>query len=189
VDSRVKPPEITELPWYLLQPLDGITSMLELGNKKTPGQQPYKVAFERMGIRHVSVDLNGEDGALKRDLREPLNLGRFDMVTNFGTSEHVSEQEPVWRNMVEACGKVLVSMTPESGWERHGIWYPEPKFYEELARLNGFKIERMEHRTWKPRGTLCCVRMARLKELPFTMPDEALIRKVAPSDYFTKFYG
>ena len=187
-----RPPEITPLPWDLLtrgEGLNGIESMLELGNKKSPGQKPYKVAFQRMGIRHVSVDLNGQDGALELDLREPLKLGRFDMVTNFGTSEHVSEQEPVWRNIIEATGKVLISMTPIRGWSNHGIWYPTQEFYHQLAELNDFHIEFIENHTWKPRGTLCCVRMHRHGEVPFAMPDQRLITRVAASDPYTKSYG
>lgn len=184
-----RPEEITPLPWSLLQPLTGITSMLELGNKRAPGVAPYKRAFERMGIRHVSVDLNGEDGALALDLRKPLNLGTFDMVTNFGTSEHVSEQEPVWRNMLEACKDVLISMTPEHGWENHGIWYPRVEFYHSLAKFNGFYIEQESHHTTK-RGTLCCVRMRRTDEIqPFVMPDPKLIRREASGDKFTRLYG
>ena len=185
-----QPDEISDLPWSLLTPLDGITSMLELGNKRrSPSHKPYKAAFERMGIRHVSVDLNGEDGALPLDLRQPLNLGRFDMVTNFGTSEHVSEQEPVWRNIIEACGKVLISMTPFTGWENHGIHYPTREFYEELAKLNGFKIEKLEEHNWPVRGVLLTMRAHRIKDQPFTMPDPALIRRAASGDVFTKIYG
>lgn len=186
----VRPPEIPPLVWSLLEPLDGIASMLELGNKRQPKcSQPYKAAFERMGIRHVSVDLNGQDGALKLDLRKPLNLGRFDMVTNFGTSEHVSEQEPVWRNMIVACDKVLISMTPHNGWKNHGVWYPKAEFYFELARFNGFAIDRHEVNNWEKCGTLQCVRMRRVADVPFTMPDHSMIRRAASGDMFTTLYG
>src|ERR1041384_5416258 len=95
--------------WDLFLPLDGVTSMLELGNKVTGAGLVYKSVFEAMGIRHVSVDWNGKDGALPLDLRQPLNLGRFDMVTNFGTSEHVEDnQKAVWRNIIEATDKILI---------------------------------------------------------------------------------
>jgi hypothetical protein len=121
----------------------------------------------------VSVDWNGKDGALKLDLREPLALGTFDMVTNFGTTEHVSEQEPVWRNIVEAMhvGSVLVSTTPKQGhWPRHGEWYPPAEFFEELAKANGLEIERLYEDCESPRR-LICARMVRVKDAPFVMPD------------------
>ena len=124
------------LAW--IEPLDGVATMLELGDKCAKGQPPYKDWFESIGIRHTSVDWNGLHGALPLDLRQPLNLGRFDMVTNIGTTEHVSEQEPCWRNIAEATGKWFVSMTPCPGyWPRHGFWYPAPDFYRSFADLNG----------------------------------------------------
>ena len=186
----MRPPEIPELPWSFLQPLDGIGSVLELGNKRATRQKPYKIAFERLGIRHVSVDLNGADGSLQLDIRQPLNLGMFDVVTNFGTSEHVSEQEPAWRNMIEAVGAngILVSHTPLAGWNNHGIWYPSVEFYREFARSNGFVFERGPevHVANAVRGnTLCCVRMRRQRQQPFQMPNLSLIRRVAMSDRFS----
>ena len=40
--------------------------------------------------RYVSLDLNGNRGALQRDIRGDVSdLGQFDVVTNFGTLEHV----------------------------------------------------------------------------------------------------
>ena len=177
------------MPWLFLEPLDDIKTVLELGNKRAVGQRSYKEAFERLGIHHISVDMNGQDGALKLDLRQPLNLGMFDMVTNFGTSEHVSEQEPVWRNMIEAVklGGFLVSHTPLTGWRGHGMFYPSVKFYIDLARFNGFEFERgPQISTAKPSGnTLCCVRMKRIYERDFVMPDQSLITRVAERDRFT----
>lgn len=163
-------------------PLDEIGSMLELGNKNGTGGKgdSYKQAFERAGIRHVSVDWNGEDGAVPLDLRKPLDLGVFDMVTNVGTSEHVDEQEPVWRNMVEACSHVLVCITPAPGdWPGHGLFYPEPEFYRQLAALNGFEIEKLAVEGEAGRRFVH-FRGIRLTYPAFAMPDPALLRPAPP---------
>ena len=114
----------------LLNPLVG-ASMLELGNK-VKGDLVYKKLFESLGFRHVSVDMNGKDGALPKDLRQPLKLGTFDMVTNFGTTEHVAPgdrdgQTACWRNICQAMhmGSVLVSnrkiLCAVGQFEWHGI--------------------------------------------------------------------
>ncbi len=129
----------------LIEPLDGIRTMLELGNKNGTGGKgdSYKRHFQALGIEHTSVDWNGEDGALALDLRQPLNLGVFDMVTNIGTSEHVDDQAAVWENMNRAAGKVLVCITPSPcNWPGHGLFYPSEAFYSELADLNGFTLSR-----------------------------------------------
>jgi hypothetical protein len=177
--------------WELYDPLVG-SSMLELGNKrKAGGDGPftYKDVFISLGFRHVSVDTNGLDGALPLDLRKPLNLGTFDMVSNIGTSEHVSEndwdgQVACWRNIAEAMhvGSVLVAITPRPGsWLRHGTWYPHKEFYTELARLNGMEVERCYDSVDRgdniaPHLRLVYARLRRVSDAPFQMPTVGMHR-------------
>lgn len=157
--------------WKLYQPLVGKT-MLELGNKKN-GECIYKNFFESLGFAHTSVDLNGKDGALALDLQVPLKLGTFDMVANIGTTEHVDQQEGVWRNICEALhvGSVLISTTPlEGSWWWHGTWYPRHEFYIALAQQNGLYIERLYVEYEHPRRMLF-TRMVRRALCPFSMPE------------------
>lgn len=52
---------------------------------------------------YVSIDTNGQDGALEIDLGKPVPFalrGRFDIVTNIGTSEHVVGPPPHTRNSI-----------------------------------------------------------------------------------------
>lgn len=170
-----------------MSPLVG-SSILELGNKIKMGVT-YKSVFESMGFRHISVDTNGRDGALPLDLRKPLNLGTFDMVTNLGTTEHVSEddyagQVQCWRNVVEAMhvGSVLVSITPMPGSNpNHGVWYPHKQFFRELARLNGMEVERLYDSDQQPDGSRpghqCNnARLIRRELVPFAMPEAGMYR-------------
>lgn len=164
-------------------PLTGISSMLELGNKRGTGGKAdtYKAYFEKRGLRHVSVDWNGHDGALALDLRKPLNLGTFDMVTNIGTSEHVDDQAPVWRNIVDAADLVIACITPYPGdWPGHGIFYPLPGFYVELARDNGFVVESMMV-DGEPGRRMVFARMRRTdRPGPFVMPRADLLTDAPP---------
>lgn len=160
----------------ILRPLDGVMSMLELGNKRN-AEGAYKQAFASIGIRHTSVDWNGLDGALKLDLRKPLGLGTFDMVTNFGTSEHVSEQEPCWRNIHGAVkvGGVLVGLTPLPGdWTWHGEWYPTEEWYAEFAARNGYDVERLYVHGVMPRRDIM-YRLRKSSDRPFVMPSASLM--------------
>ena len=165
--------------WELFRPLVG-TSMLELGNKRK-GDIVYKEFFQSIGYRHVSVDLNGMDGALRLDLSEPLDLGTFDMVSNLGTSEHVSEsnyrgQVQCWRNILEAMhvGSVLINITPQPGtWRDHGTWYPHESFFGALAECNGLEVQRVFNREWiagNPNRRLVMARLIRLEDRAFQMP-------------------
>jgi hypothetical protein len=160
--------------------------MLELGNKRKE-DGTYKSVFQSLGFKHTSVDINGLDGALPKDLTKPLNLGTFDMVSNIGTSEHVSEndykgQVACWRNILEAMhvGSVLVSITPQEGsWLRHGTWYPQKPFFTELARLNGLVVERLYNSDERkpncdPRLRLIFARCKRVEDAPFQMPEAGM---------------
>jgi hypothetical protein len=180
-----RPETIPPWNWRILAPIDGFRSMLELGNKRWGKRAPYKQFFHENGMLHVSVDLNGRDGALPLDLRKPLSLGEFDIVTNFGTTEHVSEQEPVWRNIVDAARHVIVSTTPKPGtYKGHGLLYPKMEFYTELARLNGFHVERL-YEEQRKKGVLICARLVRKERVPFRMPDPSLIVREAERDQYT----
>jgi hypothetical protein len=170
--------------WDLYNPLVG-SSMLELGNKKN-GDLVYKTFFRAIGFKHTSIDMNGLDGALKMDLREPLNLGTFDMVTNIGTSEHVSENDfegqiACWKNIVDACGEgtVLICGTPAPGaWRHHGTWYPYPVFYEEIALLNGFEIEKIYEIRQGTNRAAVMARLVRKDLSPFAMPGIGIYKNV-----------
>jgi SAM-dependent methyltransferase len=157
---------------HFTYPLVG-NRMLELGNKITNGIS-YKSWFTAQGIEHVSVDINGLDGALPLDLRKPIDLGQFDMVTNYGTSEHVVDnQAQVWENIHRACkvGGVIICMCPSPGdWWWHGSWYPSWEFYTQFAERNGYQIEHIAIGREHPNRNID-VRMVKVKDLPFTMPD------------------
>jgi hypothetical protein len=168
--------------YYL--PLVGST-MFELGgiaSKTAEGKfLTFKDYFEGLGYRHVSVDMDGRFGALDRDLRKPLwsEFGQFDMVCNMGTSEHVTEQKPCWENIhnLTKVGGIYVGSTPYpdgKSWTWHGNHYVTEAFYESFADLNGWVIERMGRGDPIPHECLF-VRMRKVEDLPFTMPNESLI--------------
>jgi len=121
----------------------------ELGNQivRFPsGALPAKEIFEAFGaVQHVSFDINGKDGALPHDLSEPLPevfFNRFDIVTNFGTSEHVeASQYWCWRNIHELCklGGLMLHAIPCIGhWPNHGHWHYSAVRINRLAQRCGW---------------------------------------------------
>ena len=166
--------------WAYYEPLVG-DSMLEFGGKINAGLT-YKAYFESLGFRHVSLDWDGKYGAIKRDLRKPQwpEFGQFCMTANMGCSEHISDQRGFWENAHELTktGGVYVGQCPYydgKSWWWHGEWYPTEGFYESFAELNGWEIERMATDRPEPNKNLY-VRMKKVHDLSFTMPDLALIK-------------
>jgi len=149
--------------------------MLELGAKNHPEKGPYKALFEFEGWEHVSVDLNGLYGSLKLDLTQPLDLGRFDVVTNFGTTEHVPDQLAVWHNIHNALkpGGWLISTTPSPGqWPGHGRWYPTEEWYQAFCNANDYEVKliRTFDQGIPARDMVGCVAVRRGGDF-FTMPE------------------
>jgi len=86
-----------------LKPL--IKSVIELGSQNlyVNGEQDPPFASEwyiSKGLQYSCIDLGGDNGAIKKDLSKELNLvwqpGTpfvADLITDFGTSEHVVQME------------------------------------------------------------------------------------------------
>jgi len=138
----------------LLLPVDYET-MYELGNKRNKSGT-YKKMLSSQGIDHISIDLNGKDGALPIDLSKPIDLPSRDIVTNFGTSEHVENQEAVFKNIHNLSHNRMVGFVPRVGNSPgHGLWHFELNFFEQLAELNSYTIDKLYIGNRKPREIVC----------------------------------
>lgn len=131
----------------------GIT-MLELGNQFNYWDpknmlSPMKGYFQKLGVVHDSVDQNGKDGAHALDLGKPINMdgwiGRFDVVTDFGTSEHVYDLYECFANIHKFCkkGGIMIHENPENGsWPGHNNhWYYTRSFYAKFfTKWDGYEL-------------------------------------------------
>jgi len=131
--------------------------MAELGDQKlwamiatTPkgGRVWAKEWFEARGCHHYSIDIHGLNGAYPLDLSQPIEDAfwhdNFDIVTNFGTSEHVEDQYECWRNIhhLGRPGCVYIHVLPE-----YGIYSPDHSkyqytqdFFKNLCEANGYTL-------------------------------------------------
>ena len=133
--------------------------VLELGNQhfhdangglmQRNGSHVAKMWFEANGIEHASIDLNGQDGALPRDICSDLSdLGQFDIVTNFGSSEHVDDQEACFHAFHKLCkpdGLIVHSAPLVGHWKGHCRYRYSITFFAMLAALNGDGMARQTH--------------------------------------------
>lgn len=174
-------------------------TVLELGNKKN-SKGLYRTHYLEKGCHYTCLDWNGEDGALKFDMRysiDPVHdlvCGPFDVVTNFGFTEHVTDQTACWDNVHEfvKVGGHLVFCTPNPdqfdqavNWEQHGFFQPTIEWYEEFAHCNNYEVEHLEVFKQRVRWT-CIGRMRKLKDYPYLSPQDGLFhrtaRRMGPND-------
>ncbi len=66
----------------------------------------------------------------------------FDLVVNFGTTEHLMNQFNAFKVMHEATkpGGYMFHQVPSTGWINHGYFCYNALMFEELAQANGYEI-------------------------------------------------
>lgn len=156
---------------FIVDNLGGNTSkgqsMLELGNQRIrenacTAHKTGKAFFEAMGYDHTSIDTNGKDGALVKDLCRPITgLGKFDIITNSGTSGYVKDQEACFLNIDNLCkvGGRMIHIVPEVGSDWSGKQY-SADFFVKLADEYNYAIVKNETMTGQY-GLLRCVVLVR----------------------------
>ncbi len=121
--------------------------MCELGNQlmRFGKHKTAKQYFIARVVDHTSIDRNGKDGALIYDLSKPIIFKKahiFDIVTNFGTSEHVENQEECFNNIDRLCrvGGAMVHAVPLKGYYKdHSPVHYTKDFFEKLAEEKNYR--------------------------------------------------
>jgi hypothetical protein len=143
-------------------------SVCELGNQMMSGGQTPKPAesfYRALGCgRYESIDGNGK-GTLTADLnlrlafevyRSSVNFFEaFDLVTDFGTGEHIFDQAQVWRTLHELVkpGGYIAFDRPMHGYKGHCYYRVDPCLYRDVANANDYKVRKLDQAK-TPRGEL-----------------------------------
>lgn len=101
----------------------------------------YRVVFDCTTYR--AIDLHGTEVAWRHDLNRPLPIDEtFDVVTNFGTSEHVFDQAQLFRSIhaLVRPGGLMLHALPHQGGPDHGFFNYQPTFFHDLAAANGYRV-------------------------------------------------
>tara|TARA_Y100000004_G_C8773560_1_gene351794 strand:- start:50 stop:697 length:648 start_codon:yes stop_codon:yes gene_type:complete len=128
--------------------------LLNLTNKRYVAKEYFNTIKKVKS--HTSMDINGKNGAVKIDLRKPIEGLTFDVITNFGTTEHVESSWPkdqymAFKNIHDMCkvGGIMFHQVPKANnWQGkaaglradHCPYYYYEEFFEKLARLNKYEI-------------------------------------------------
>ena len=126
-----------------------------LSNKKIKQNQE----INELASRGLAGDLFEMDGlsvtcldifAGKRTVITDLNtapppddfIGRFDIVTNFGTTEHIINQYNAFHYIHHCVRKdgLMIHQLPVSGWRDHCLVQYNPKFFFLLALANDYTL-------------------------------------------------
>ena len=106
----------------------------------------------------LTIDSNGKDRCLQHDLNLPLPAsyyGRYDVVLNAGTSEHVwPNLQQVMRTCHDLCkpGGLILHAVPAHGCKRHGHWLCSAQWFKDLADRQFYKIEWLDEQPVPHKG-------------------------------------
>jgi hypothetical protein len=130
---------------------DGLR-ICELGDQVVmDNTSPYnnlaaKLKYEDLKCLHTSIDINGLHDSitinLNNDIPEFL-ISYFDLVTNYGTSEHVSNQYMCFKNIHKLCkvnGLIIHAIPPVGFWPNHCDYYYTLDVMEKLAKLCEYEL-------------------------------------------------
>ena len=110
------------------------------------GNRRIADGFQGSRFAYRCIDLVEADMVIYADLNRwnvPEELrGKFDLVTNMGTSEHVFNQENVFRVVHDLCrpNGTMFHSVPAIGYLNHGLINYHPAFFVLLAEANEYEI-------------------------------------------------
>jgi hypothetical protein len=98
-----------------------------------------------LGMNYACVDLDPSFNSIALDLNfdgaPAEHQGRYDLVTNHGTSEHIMNQLNVFQVMHDFTkpGGLMLHAVPFTVHLEHGFFNYQPNFFDALARYNGYR--------------------------------------------------
>ena len=120
----------------------------KMRNIDFPKYKNPKEMYKSIGIeKYESIDVNAHADSKPFDLNENLfsqysYKEKFDLVTNFGTTEHIFNQFEVFRNMHNLCkvNGLIIGIVPMQGSLDHGFFNYQPILFEHLALANNYEM-------------------------------------------------
>ena len=104
-----------------------------------------KHLYKMLGAPHYDCfDLNEEHGAIKHDLNHPIAdtslYGKYDLVTDHGSCEHVFNIAEAYRTMHRLCKPGGFLVISQALWGGNGYFLYDKPFFEGIAAANGYRI-------------------------------------------------
>jgi hypothetical protein len=153
-----RPPFLVWIDEHITKIFSSTTNlkMLELGNQIIKGGVPNgertgKAYYTNQGFEHTSVDLNGLDGSLVKDLSNLDDFAEykdyFDVITNAGTIEHVEPFEAQYTAYLNVhnslkIGGVALHIGPDINFTKknHCQYYYDKEFYDTIVENSDYEF-------------------------------------------------
>ncbi len=102
-----------------------------------------KYFYQLFGFEnYYSLDLNDSRADFTFDLNTPVNIKKkFDVITNFGTSEHIFNIGSFYKNIHHLLNVngIALHINPSYGDINHGFFNIHPNVYSSLIKANAYE--------------------------------------------------
>ena len=107
-------------------------------------QLSAKMIYKALGVKEYKcIDINGELDSINLDLNKEHKFKKqYDLVTNFGTTEHIFNQYTCFKN-IHNLTKVkghMIHGVPSFVHKGHGFYKYDEVLFRDLAKANGYLI-------------------------------------------------
>jgi len=132
------------------QPLD-IKNYINKGDTRLS----TKYIYDSLQVKEYKcIDIDGAHDSLKFDLNYNIRnkygfCNQYDIVTNFGTTEHILNQFTCFKNIHNLCkvnGYIIIGL-PIEGSTDHSFFNYHSTFFEHLAQSNNYEIHYVKYNT------------------------------------------
>lgn len=112
---------------------------------KTPRprcQRDFYGIFGASSYRSIDLGDPRADFPLDLNLPVPASTGTYDVVTNFGTTEHVFHIGQTFANIhaLLEVGGIQIHTLPSYGYIDHGFYNIHPSVYLDMAKANAYDV-------------------------------------------------
>lgn len=147
-----------------------------MGRARDPNwwSKPAVEFYRTLGkvTRYECIDANG-NASIFADLNHPLEVwpGEFDIVTDFGTSEHTFNFAQVWTTIHALCkpGGIIAFDKPHQGMPDHGFFNVHLTLLLDIAGANDYDVLHISEYKAK-KGTTWKGAYRKTTDKPFTFP-------------------
>jgi SAM-dependent methyltransferase len=126
-------------------PIDRFAELMGVDQAAILGCKTSAEIWRACGRRCVSLDMVGTDFVrfnLNTDTVSAKLASKFDLVTNFGTTEHVANQLNAFRAIhdLTAPTGIMFHVVPAAGFSNHGFFNYNMRFFFCLAKANNYDV-------------------------------------------------
>lgn len=122
--------------------IDSLLGTMYSGGRIAPNAQVPFYSLFGLGP-YESIDNDDTRATHRLDLNQPVRgLSEFDVVTNYGTTEHVFNIGEAFRTIhnLTRPGGVSLHCVPSFAFINHGFYSINPNVFVEMARANNYEL-------------------------------------------------